>query len=190
MSSSWFPEPFELDVEEPGCGVIEFGVRRDGDAETRRGRLTGPKIGAALRAVTTLVLDEHDTSPEVPGLGRISHTEARKLLPPLQHAALLAGAGTDRYERMVTFDDDAPVDPLCVYCCVGSDYTPNVDTENPWCDKHGHTPFGEYAGMKWEKALTVHARRRDWWERMQALRAPRVIPPDAVTVVPLIGKAR
>jgi hypothetical protein len=83
---------------------------------------------------------------------------ARRLLPVLTRATLLAAAATDRYDRLYPDPDDAPAAPLCVRCGLGSPYTGEVSL-NMWCEEHGHRPFGEPSGTTWEAATARYAQR-------------------------------
>lgn len=151
MSRVWYPgmpEPtFEIDVDDPGYG--RFWIRRLDVGERDVVDVVGEQLGQLLDAVTDAVLD--DTAPRLPWrLARLELTtdEARLLLRPLQQAVLLAGAGTERYERHYVDPDDRPAEPLCVHCNLGSPYSGAV-TISERCNEFGHVPYGEHPGARW-----------------------------------------
>lgn len=161
----WYPDGFEIAVENPGHGQV--WIRADRDHGDWTVDLAGAQIGALLDAVTDLALDEFPGRPSwrpvpVAGLpGPLSKETAQRLLRPLQHAALLAIGGTDRYERTYPDPEDAPAVPLCVRCAEGTFYTPGA-TVSAWCEQYGHSPYGEADRTTWEAAGRLHAQRKEW----------------------------
>ncbi|WP_160005797.1 hypothetical protein [Nocardioides sp. AX2bis] len=170
MSSSWFSSPREIHVEDPGHGVVLVGSDQPTPDGTHIVAVRGSQLGAALASVTALALSDDPASARVSGFGSITRSEARQLLPALQAAVMLAVGGTDRAERVRPLEDDAaPLEPVCVTCGEGSQYTPTMDSTNPRCAEYGHHPFGEYDGLRWDAALCLHRSNADWWEQTRAL---------------------
>ena len=175
MSMVFYPDGWELAVENPGYGELFVrALTKPYDCEplvteewSREFR--GPKVGEFLAAVTALALGGTPGKVGYEELPRFVTAEvARKLLPALQSATLLALAGTDRYERIFPGErDHYPVAPLCVRCNLGSDYT-SVPTTSQWCEQHGHRAFGSYP--KWESAQEAYQFDLDRWKRAEARR--------------------
>jgi hypothetical protein len=174
MAMSWLPtdgdgvEVLHLFVDSPGHGeldVVGWRARfRDLDGWTRH--LAGPQLGRFLSEVTELALGR-----AVPGrllVPELFAYQAQWVLPSLQRAVLLAGAGTDRFERLVAEPDEVPAAPLCTTCSLGSDYSA-LRTASAWCTEHGHSPFGEYMGKAWAAATELHEVRLESWEARRRL---------------------
>lgn len=174
MSSSWYLDPFEIDVENPGHGQLR--VTRVG-SHTDAGWtivLSGPQLGAGLRALTDLSLDTERHDAPVFGRHRLTHDEARDLLPAFQLATILAVGGTDRSDRVRPPDDDEPpLEPRCIHCGAGSAYSPGEEARSSYCDEHGHQPFGQYAGWSWQTATRAYERDNSWWVLMRSFRSPQ-----------------
>lgn len=176
MSVTFFPPGWHIDVPNPGYGEIFISAL----AEPFRGPavttddwdqvLVGEEIGMFLTRVTQRAIgdatDAHD-----PGYGRelpgfLTTTVAAGLLPALQQAVILAVAGTERYERIYP-DDGPPLEPLCVRCDQGTGFSPGP-VAHPWCEQHGHEPFGWRAGHgSWDRAQAAYRQDTARWERRQ-----------------------
>lgn len=169
MGIHWYPEVFdpgtrqgepwvELSVPDPEHGRIE--VRRlsvDGDhPDDPMGVYAGEQIAALLDQVTDLALSGDGSPVTIRSTSgkslTLTRAEAVMLLPFLQRAAVLATAGTDRYER-VWNDDHASNPPLCVRCNQGSHFHHAV-TISLACNEYGHTPFG--TTRTWDQAQQHH----------------------------------
>jgi hypothetical protein len=162
------PRRLSLYVDKPGHGeilLIDCGPVQDEHAVTLR----GGAIGAMLQQVTALALCEYLCSGSVPTLGRMTRAEAEVSLPDLQAAAILAGAGPDRYERLLPVVDLPPHGPICVHCGEGSPYDETQRTTNSMCDERGHTPFGS-VHRTWKEATEHYEAKHAWWEQMRPLR--------------------
>lgn len=170
MSMLWYPDGFEIAVDNPGHGQVWISADRDhGDWDVH---LAGAHLGTLLDAVTYLALAQ---GPEggrsewslvpVAGLpGPISRSTALRLLRPIQSAILLAIGGTDRFERTYPDVEDSPPVPLCVRCDEGSFYSDAVSI-SAWCAQYGHSPYGEADRTTWEAAGRLHAQRKEWHDR-------------------------
>lgn len=144
MSMSFFPTPeFEVAVDDPGYGYV-YACGYGWDWR----RIGGGDLGRFLEAVTALALG---LPPQGRGLPpEMTREDAAEVLPSLQRAVLLAGAGTDRFD-IITGSEDA-VEQLCVYCDEGTDYT-RPGRDSTWCEEHGHAPFGaRWDGRRWKFA--------------------------------------
>lgn len=170
MGVHWYPGAFdqhgqptdpwaEVSVPDPEHGRVE--LRRlsvHGDhADDHVGVYAGEQIAALLDQVTHLALAAAGSPPVTirSTTGRsftVTRAEAVELLPMLQRAAVLATAGTDRYER-VWNDDDTLNPPLCVRCNQGSHFHHAV-TISLACNEYGHTPFG--TTRTWDQAQQHH----------------------------------
>jgi hypothetical protein len=173
-------------VEDPGYGYLAVELRgRVGDRDDEGWRiLEGPAIGAALRAVTALALDDVEEwrVVDVPGIGRLSRAEARILLRPLAEAAVYAAAGGERAERILDEPEphvagdppDYPREPLCATCNEGSPYrTGPAAAALAWCGEHGHTVYGVDSDRRltWAAAQARHARDLEAYERRRQYEA-------------------
>src|SRR4051794_29875719 len=136
MSMIFYPDGWELAVDNPGYGALQVRALENPydcaplvKQEWSRA-FHGPKVGQFLAAVTAKALGGTPGKVGYEELPRfITADVARKMLPALQSATLLALAGTDRYER--TFPDNpehCPPAPLCVRCNLGSDYAGKAAT--------------------------------------------------------------
>ncbi len=172
MSMIFYPDGWELAVENPGYGELlvraltncEPLVKDEWSREFR-----GPKVGEFLAAVTAQALGGTPGKVGYEDLPRFLTAEvARNLLPALQSATLLALAGTDRYERIFPEDrEHYPAAPLCVRCNLGSDYT-SVPSTSEWCEQYGHTAFGSYP--RWETAQEAYQLELNRWKRAETRR--------------------
>ena len=179
MSMSWYPghdtgEGWEIAADNPGYGTL--WIRTIGsDLPEWEADLAAVDVGTFLEVLTAHALSD-DAGDPLAGVVEapaplpfwLSPGQARQLLPAFQKAVLLAGSGTDRYERLLPDDDAPPAEPLCVTCGKGTGYTAG-ETRSEWCEQYGHTPFGQ-TDIGWDAAVQLHAGRRAWWEKMQALR--------------------
>lgn len=182
MSSLCCLHPFELDVEDPGLGQLRVTRVCCHNDEGWTVVLSGPGLGASLRALTDLALDADLQDAPVFGRHRLWQDEARYLLPAFQRAMVLAVGGTDRSDRVRRpEDDEPPLEPLCVHCGAGSAYYPAEAARSSYCDEHGHQPFGQYAGWSWQGAIRAYQRTNDWWVWMRPFRSPQA------STVPLHG---
>jgi hypothetical protein len=172
MSMIFCPAGWELAVDNPGYGALNIRALTDPyDAkplvkEEWSRDFYGPKLGQFLNAVTAIALGGTPGKvgfEDLPAF--ITATVARDLLPALQHATLLALAGTDRFERTFPDTEERPAKPLCVRCNLGSDYTA-TPTTSEWCEQHGHRAFGT-AGERWEHAQELHELAVQSWQRAQ-----------------------
>lgn len=197
MSTTWYPPGLEVHVDNPGYGEIVviaptfiFDGRPLVTTEWRRD-LYGPKIGEFLTRVTHRALDTDVVAPD-PNLPKfVTTTVARTLLPVLQQAAVLAAAGTDRYERTFPDPDVQPPAPLCLRCSLGTYFTPGA-MQSDWCDEHGHSPFG-MATRSWDRAQEMHGWAVGAWERARErrsadLRAPATDPANLRIATPVPGR--
>jgi hypothetical protein len=171
----FYPDGWELAVENPGYGeLLVRALTNPYDCEPLVNEewsreLRGPKVGEFLASVTTQALGGTPGKVGYEELPRFLTADvARKMLPALQSATLLALAGTDRYERIFPADrDHYPAAPLCVRCNLGSDYT-SVPTTSQWCEQHGHRAFGSYP--RWETAQEAYQLDLDRWKRAEERR--------------------
>lgn len=155
---------WELDVPNPGYGEVLIYTPYEMLDRERHRVLVGPEIGDFLAEVTVRALGGEPTSV-APFLTEAS---ARAILPSLQRAAILAAAGTDRYERTFSDETESPQGPLCTHCNEGTYFTPGA-MPNKHCEEYGHTPYGYGAEVRWAAAQTLHTSRRERWERRRAL---------------------
>lgn len=171
-----------IDVPNPGYGAIDFD---DGVDEHRVIPIVGARLGLFLAAITTAVLE--DAAPNLTGIigarCTISARQARQLLPSLQRAIILATAGTDRYEIVVTDPDVDEPEPLCVNCNEGSPYHQQV-TISARCTDHGHTPFGQFDGTSWEKAIARHNADAPYREMRRTNRRAEIANPEFERIHP------
>lgn len=190
MSSHWFiatgRDPHaaggpgvEIDVDDPGHGRLSIHYT-DQDLEHWGRDLAGPELGRLLDGVTALALgqDPTDLSGRAWPRWLTGPDLAGRLLRPLQMAVLLAAAGTDRCERVVSRPEDAPADPLCVNCHQGSVYHQEVVLSER-CAEYGHTPFGHQRHHTWDTAAEQHERDTRWHQR-RATRTPSAAPDGLV----------
>lgn len=170
MSTSWFPDGFELHVENPGHGTMLI-LGDHGDWETE---LTGAELGQFLADVTARALGtedqeaEHNADWKSSAPPFITAAAARRLLPSLQRAVILAGSGTDKFERLFVDPEDKPPAPLCAQCWEGSYYS-GYPLGSSSCDQYGHTPFGFGDRTKWETAQQRAENGRQWWDTRRRL---------------------
>ena len=171
MSALFNVPGWELDVDNPGYGELTIAALTDPHdreplvTQEWRRELNGPNLGAFLAAVTAQALGGTPGAFGFDNLPRfLTAAVARELLPALQAAALLALAGTDRYERVYP-DGERPAEPLCARCHTGSDYT-TVASMSSWCAEHGHRPFG--TRLTWDEAQSMYRWDLERWERAQA----------------------
>jgi hypothetical protein len=181
MSMIFYPDGWELAVDNPGYGELHVQALTNPDdgeplVEKEWSReFHGPKVGQFLAAVTAKALGGTPGKVGYEELPRFVTAEvARKLLPALQSATLLALAGTDRYERTFPDADEQPAEPLCVRCNLGSPYT-SVPTTSEWCEQHGHAPFGSTLS-RWENAQEAYQLDLDRWKRAEARRREQEAP--------------
>jgi hypothetical protein len=176
MSMYFYPDGWELAVDNPGFGELHvraltspYDAEPLVDEEWRR-EFHGPKLGQFLTAVTAKALGDTPGKVGYEELPRFLTAEvARRMLPDLQSAVLLALAGTDRFERTFPDNDEhRPAEPLCVRCNLGSDYT-SVPTSSDWCEQYGHRAFG-IASDRWEFAQEMYQLDLQRWERAEARR--------------------
>lgn len=173
MSMYFYPcVEFEIAVDNPGYGTL--WIRAIGpDMPEWQHDLAGTDLGQLLTEVTGLATGLAPTGrrPETAALVPVWLDErlARLLLPGLQKAVVLAGAGTDRYEQLLVDEDESPPEPLCVDCGEGSPFHQAV-TVSERCTEHGHTPFGHREHTTWDAAQRLYASNRKWWETRRALR--------------------
>ena len=163
MGMLWYPEGFEIIVDNPGYGQVFI---RGDHGEWERD-LAGGDVGAFLTQLTARALGtapRDQASSLVPAF--ITAAAARELLPAVQHAVILAGSGTDKYERLFPEDDAGPTEPLCERCLEGSVFSGNP-LDSAWCQKYGHTPFGEREGTTWQAAQESYNWHRERWERLR-----------------------
>jgi len=153
-----------IDVENPGYGEVLVGAPYEILDRDWHQTLVGPEIGEFLTEVTARALGG-EAGTWAPFL---TTDAARAILPSLQEAALLAAAGTDRYERIFADGEGLPQEPLCSRCNEGTVFTPGA-MPNEDCDRYGHTPFGYDASTRWANAQATHMSRRERWERRRAL---------------------
>lgn len=167
----FYPQGWELSVDNPGFGQIDVLVPAERDSDARplvvddwRAELRGPDLGAWLDALTTRAFEPDPAgAPTAPLPPFVTPAVARGLLPAFQRAVTLAVGGTDRFERVFPDSEDAPAEPLCVRCNKGSGFSPPMP-----CDQVGHTPFGSrYA--RWNTAEEVHTHDVRRWETRRAL---------------------
>lgn len=162
MSTLWYTEGFEIAVDNPGYG--QLSIRGDHGEWTLE--LAGGDVGAFLAQLTARALntpsDESGSSPLLPAF--ITAAAARELLPAVQRAVILAGSGTDKYERLFPDDEDGPAAPLCATCWEGS-YFSGYPLGSDWCQQHGHRPFGMHEDLSWQAAQESYNWHRARWER-------------------------
>lgn len=177
MSTIWYPgmtwkdghaddTPWEIAVDNPGYGQV-YVANRPREWETD---LAGEHVGTWLRQLTKRALSQAtdlggftDLARETEALPAfIGPDEARLLLPAFQLATVLAAAGSDRFDRLLSDPDDGPHRPLCARCDEGTFYTPGA-LPSSWCDQHGHVPFGMHDGARWEGANAAYERRYAAW---------------------------
>lgn len=166
MRMLWYPEGFEIMVDNPGFGQVFIR----GDHGEWSHELAGGDVGAFLSQLTARVLG---TAPDkgvslVPAL--ISAATARVLLPAVQQAVILAGSGTDKYERLFPDEDESPANPLCGTCWEGS-YFSGYPLGSTSCQEYGHHPFGVREGLSWQAAQESHDWHRARWERRRRVEA-------------------
>lgn len=160
MSMSFFRDGWQLHVDDPGYGritVVATTVWDDDPDEFWFRELHGPQIGEFLTAVTARALDvdlDQGALPSFFGPDLFTPAASRTLLPALQEAAILATAGTDRYERVYPDPDEGPQPPLCARCNLGTLFT-TEELSSAWCEQHGHRPFGA-SFRRWETAQEIH----------------------------------
>lgn len=174
MSMSWSPDGWAIDVDNPGYGEMIVAAPRHPFSGTPivvedwEKELKGPEIGSFLCQITSRAFDDQAPAPAageaLPAF--ISPRAARTLLPALQQAVILATAGTDRYDRTFPDEDEAPAEPLCVRCQLGTFYTPGA-LPSEWCEQHGHTPFGMGSDTRWSTAQELYQIRRERWDRQR-----------------------
>lgn len=105
MSRHWFPDGFELDVDDAGSGDM-FIWSTDLDRRWQQ-QLHGSQIGVMLGEVTArALLVEGEVvlfGPAVSTLlpSWVSPRLARRLLPALQEAVVLAIGGVERFDEVV-----------------------------------------------------------------------------------------
>jgi hypothetical protein len=159
MSMSWYPNGWEIYVDNPGYG--EMTVRHD---ETDwHYNLVGEDVASFLTELTSLALGLPNASRRLLP-PRMTEGMARELLPSLQRAVVLAAAATDRFERLFRDDDEPPQEPLCVRCNEGTGYS-DVALPSKRCAEWGHVPFGMGAETKWDRAQSRYATQREMWDR-------------------------
>lgn len=155
MSMLWYPEGFEIVVDNPGFGQVFIR----GDHGEWSHELAGGDVGTFLTQLTVRALGTEsggEGSSLLPAF--ISAATARVLLPAVQQAVILAGSGTDKYERLFPDEDDGPANPLCATCWEGS-YFSGYPLGSTSCREYGHHPFGVREGLSWQAAQESH----DWW---------------------------
>lgn len=158
MSMYWYPgeSRFEIAVDDPGHGRLD--IRRLDECATDWLEVRGERLGLLAREVLAAALE--DRAPVLPypltGLG-LTREDARAMAAALQRAALLAAAGTDRYERIHADPEDPPAEPLCTSCNLGSPYSGEV-TISERCTEYGHWPFGARAATTWDAAQREYLR--------------------------------
>ena len=172
MAITWYPETptgrtwAELSVDDPGHGAIRLhrlDDRYDTDhTYSEHGTFTGRRLVELVDTVTNLALGT-DTRPWAritASRGEpvtIEANDAPDLLPVLQRALVLATAGQDRYDHTFPEPAGSSLEPLCVYCNTGSDYSHNI-TISAWCSEYGHTPYASVPGTTWDTAHERHQR--------------------------------
>lgn len=181
MGTTWYPnDDVEIDVADPGSGRI--GVHRvedrDPQAKLTERILAGHEIGQTLRALTAAATADASSAGrhDVDGLWPMTSGQARDLLPSFQMAVLVAAAGSDRAERIYDPPDpDEPRRPICDNCDEGRRDSAASPHPNPWCERYGHSPFGEPASNKgaWERAQRRYAEHRAALEHVSYLPARR-----------------
>lgn len=161
MGMLWYPEGFEIAVDNPGYGQVSIR----GDHGEWSQDLAGGDVGAFLAQLTARALGTAPGGEEASLLPAfITTATARELLPAVQQAVILAGAGTDKYERLFPDPDEGPPAPLCAKCWEGS-YFSGYPLGSTSCQEYGHHPFGVREGLSWEAARESYNWHRARWER-------------------------
>lgn len=102
-------EVIELAVYDPGLAEPNISTSYAFDDQPEwTAALHGADLGRLLTEITRPALgtNEHDTTSPAVVPDHITTADDRNLLRHVQHAALLAAAGTDRYHRVLS----APID--------------------------------------------------------------------------------
>src|SRR5438045_568686 len=112
MGMSWYPTNWEIDVENPGYGELFLRAAHE-DQDAWEATFLGPQIGALLDAVTELALGLEPAPGRIDALAlppMLTAAAARTILPALQHAAVLAAAGGDVFERTFPDPEEPPAE--------------------------------------------------------------------------------
>lgn len=168
MGTTFFPDypdvnGWMIDVPNPGYGEILVDSPHTGSADRWHTDLNGHEIGNFLAQVTRRALGHDGPTDMLPAI--LTADVAATILPALQQAAILATAGTDRYERTYRNDADPPAEPLCSNCDDGTIYAPRESNLSDWCARYGHHPFGHGPNARWAEAQALYEQRRARWEQ-------------------------
>ncbi|WP_432990960.1 hypothetical protein [Dactylosporangium sp. CA-233914] len=166
MSVSWYPQHWELDVDNPRYGELVLRAVHE-DQNEWEATFPGPQIGALLEAVTELALGLEPAPGRVGAESlppMLTAAAARTLLPALQRAVVLAAAGTDIFQRTFPDPDEPPAKPFCHRCGTGSAIG-GVATISPACDDAGHHAYGTRPEASWEHVHELHTQQRQRWDR-------------------------
>lgn len=167
---SWYPEGFELYVDNPRYG--ELVVRATADQERWEATFDGAELGTFLHRVTERALGL-DPAPPLPGdrplPAALTAEAARTILPALQRAVVLAAAGTDAFERTFPDPDAGPCEPYCVDCGEGSGFS-GATTISARCLEYGHHAYGMGTTTTWESAQQRYQLARQRWDEHRGRR--------------------